>query len=400
MVCRERQVITRKDYKGTELTVALNGHLDTNTAPAVEAELRAALAGVTDLVLDCTALEYISSSGLRTLLRLRKTEGLNVRVTNVSREVYEVFDMTGFTSMMTVEKALRFVSAEGLEQLGAGVHSTVYRLDAETILKVVKDMTLDAIRAEMSVSKTAFAYGIPTAISYDVVRSEEGYGEVYEMLNAGVLSAAIMQNPDQRETYLRYFVDMYREIHTIDVSGSGLDSAKDRYLAALDKIAAYVSAEEVSALRKLIEAVPDRTTFVHGDYHMNNVMLQDGELLLIDVGEAGYGHPLFDFAQTAWVYYATTVRAPERCQKITGMGLEEAIAVRDNLFPLYFGESGEHLERKMTVVHAMALLRMLLVPILQDWRDRPDYTKRLALVRKELIPDIDMLCDLIKSEFE
>lgn len=392
-------MIIRKEYNGTELTVALNGHLDTNTAPSLEAELTGALAGVTNLVLDCSELEYISSFGLRVILRLRKTAGLNIRVTNVSREVYEVFDITGFTSIMAVEKAMRFVSAEGLEQLGSGVHSTVYRLDDETILKVVKDMTLEAIRREMRVSKTALAYGIPTAISYDVVRSEEGYGEVYEMFHASVLSAAVMQNPDQRETYLHYFVNMYREIHATDVSGSVLDSVKDRYLAALDEIARYVTAEETVALRKLIEAIPDRTTFVHGDYHMNNVMLHDGELLLIDVGEAGYGHPLFDFAQTAWAYYASTIRWPERCRGITGMDLEEATAVSNGLFPLYFGETGEHLERKMTVIHAMALLRMILIRFLQGWKDQPDYPNRLAIARSELFPNIDLLCELIKSEF-
>ena len=139
-------------------------------------------------VIDAAGLEYISSAGLRALMRIRKSEGA-LTVRNVSSELYETFDITGFTSLLNVQKALRFISVEGLEQIGAGAHSAVYRLDEESILKVVKDMTPDAIRAEMQVAKQVFVHGIPTAISYDMVRTEEGYGEVFEMVRADTLPA-------------------------------------------------------------------------------------------------------------------------------------------------------------------------------------------------------------------
>ena len=76
---------------------------------------------------------------------------------------------------IAVENGKLYVYPEG--RIGAGAHGAVYRLDGETILKVVKDMTLDAIHSEVKVSKDVLIYGIPTAISYDVVRTEGGYGE-------------------------------------------------------------------------------------------------------------------------------------------------------------------------------------------------------------------------------
>ena len=141
-----------------KLYVYPEGRISAENADAFERELSDAISAhaEAELVIDAAGLEYISSSGLRVLLRRQQQSDEKI---------------------MNVEKALRFVSIEGLEQIGAGARSAVYRLDGETILKVVKDMTLDAIHSEVKVSKDVLIYGIPTAISYDVVRTEGGYGE-------------------------------------------------------------------------------------------------------------------------------------------------------------------------------------------------------------------------------
>ena len=384
------------------LCLFLEGRIDSTNAPALEQALTEALdahPGLTP-VLDAQDLGYISSAGLRVLLRLQKQSEDKLTVCNVSPEVYDIFSVTGFTKMMNVEKALRFVSVNGLEQIGSGAHSAVYRLDGETILKVVKDMTLEAIRSEMEVSKDVLIYGIPTAISYDVVRTEEGYGEVYEMFHAGVLSAAVMAEPERREEFLRRFADMYREIHSVRIEDDVLFSAKERYLAAADRLATLASPREHALMRALIESIPDSRGFVHGDFHMNNVMFQGDELLLIDVGEAGYGHPLFDFAQTMAAYTGMTTVLAHNVRKVLGLSLEEAVYVRDNLFPMYFGDTGEALERKMEVVHGVATMRMLLSPFLQGVSGGEDIVRRrLERVGAEFFPTVERLCRLIKSEF-
>ena len=89
-------------------TVALEGRIDSGNSGDVEAEIRGAIGDrkPASVVLDAGGLEYISSAGLRVILRLRK-EHPSLRVINVSSEVYEVFEMTGFTEMMGVEKAYR-----------------------------------------------------------------------------------------------------------------------------------------------------------------------------------------------------------------------------------------------------------------------------------------------------
>ena len=94
-----------KNIHEIELTVVLTGRLDTTTAPELEKELKASLDGVSALTIDMAALEYISSAGLRVLLSAQKTmnkQGTMV-ISGVSPEVKEIFDVTGFSDILTIE---------------------------------------------------------------------------------------------------------------------------------------------------------------------------------------------------------------------------------------------------------------------------------------------------------
>ena len=94
-----------KKQDGSALVIALEGRLDTTTAPELEQELKNSLDGITDLTLDMTNLDYISSAGLRVLLSTHKimTKQGQMKVTNASEIVKEVFDVTGFSDILNIE---------------------------------------------------------------------------------------------------------------------------------------------------------------------------------------------------------------------------------------------------------------------------------------------------------
>ena len=94
-----------KNMNGTALEIALEGRLDTTTAPELENELKACMDGATELTLDFSQLDYISSAGLRVLLSAHKTMSKKggMKVTNVNEIVMEVFDVTGFADILTIE---------------------------------------------------------------------------------------------------------------------------------------------------------------------------------------------------------------------------------------------------------------------------------------------------------
>lgn len=96
--------ITKKE-NGKALEIALEGRLDTMTAPELEAELHTSLENADSLVLDFTKLNYISSAGLRVLLSAHKIMSGKggMKVTNVNEIVREVFDVTGFSDILTIE---------------------------------------------------------------------------------------------------------------------------------------------------------------------------------------------------------------------------------------------------------------------------------------------------------
>ena len=94
-----------KKQNGTELTLALTGRLDTMTSPELEAELNASLPAAETLVFDFTKLEYISSAGLRVLLSAHKIMSRKggMKITHTNEMVQEVFDVTGFADILTIE---------------------------------------------------------------------------------------------------------------------------------------------------------------------------------------------------------------------------------------------------------------------------------------------------------
>ena len=96
--------INKKTENGA-LTVALEGRLDTTSAPQLESELKGALDGVTSLVLDLEGLEYISSAGLRVLLSAQKLMNKQgeMTITHVNDVIMEIFDVTGFTDILTIK---------------------------------------------------------------------------------------------------------------------------------------------------------------------------------------------------------------------------------------------------------------------------------------------------------
>lgn len=93
-----------KEVNGSKLSIALLGRLDTTTSPELEAELKASLDDIRELVFDFAQLEYISSAGLRVLLATQKTmnrQGV-MTVCNVNETVMEVFEVTGFVDILTI----------------------------------------------------------------------------------------------------------------------------------------------------------------------------------------------------------------------------------------------------------------------------------------------------------
>ena len=97
-------MLINKDAKGDELTISIDGRLDTTTAPQLDAEINSCLDGVKSLIIDMSKLVYISSAGLRVLLKAQKVMNKQgkMTVTNVNQEIKEIFEVTGFDELLNI----------------------------------------------------------------------------------------------------------------------------------------------------------------------------------------------------------------------------------------------------------------------------------------------------------
>ena len=333
----------------TDNTIRLSGRVDSSNAAEFEKELFAAADG-TDITLDAEALEYVSSAGLRVFLKLKKSLPGELSIINVSKELYEIFDVTGFTNILNVKKALRRVSIDGLEVIGRGATGTVYRIDSDTIIKVFnKNIGLYMIERESRKAKKAFLFGVPTAISYDMVRVGDRFGVVYEMLNAEDLSNVIKNDKAHLEEHIRDFALKMKQMHSIEVDDS-FDDAKAATLLALDRTEGKLcTAEELKKLRAVIESIPDRNTFIHGDAHIGNVMLQNGEYMFIDLSSSGKGHPIFDMASMCMAFRISRhsdEKARQRFELTRGFTPDEMRRIWDTYLRTYLGTDDEAFLKK------------------------------------------------------
>ena len=329
------------------LTIGLVGHIDSNNAVEVEREITSVRKANTfeNIVVDAADLEYISSAGLRIILRLKKSYP-ELKVINVSSEVYEIFDITGFTEMMEIRKAYRQLSIEGCEIIGQGANGKVYRIDPDTVLKVYHDVNaLDDIKRERELARTALILGIPTAIPYDVVKVGEVYGSVFELINAETFAKLIQKDPESLDKVVRMSVDLLKEIHSTEVKPGSMPDMKTVVKNWADFLREYIPAEDYQKLHDLVDGVPDDLHMIHGDYHLKNIMLQNDEPLLIDMDTLCHGHPVFEFASIFNAYQGYSEMNHDNMMDFLGIPYEMGTEIWNKTIHMYFeGRSEEEIQ--------------------------------------------------------
>ena len=384
---------------GKTLKIALSGNVDSTNAPVLEKELMAFCAeGEADAaVIDCEALNYISSAGLRVVLRLKKTVA-DTQLINVSPEVYEIFDITGFTEMLEVHKAYRVLSVEGCEVIGQGANGKVYRIDPETIVKVyLNPDSLPEIHRERELARTAFVLGVPTAIPYDVVRiADGGYGSVFELLNATSFAKLLAKGEMSVDEIAQRSVDLLKLIHGTVVKPEAVPDMKAVAQGWANELDGFLEPPLLEKLRALIDAVPDDNHMLHGDYHVKNVMFQDGESLLIDMDTICHGHPIFELGSIFNAYVGFLETDHDIAMRFLGIPYETATALWEKELRLYLdGADEERIREVENKARLIGHTRILRRQLRRMDRDDPEAARKVVENShrhlQELIPVTDSL---------
>jgi len=307
---------------GDTLTILFPNRVDTQNAAEFEESIFKILNSnpSKSLILDLQNLEYISSVGLRVVLKIKKQFN-EVTIVEVGAEVYEIFSMTGFTDIIDIKKALRVVSIEGCKIIGEGFYGKVYRISPDTILKhYFKGNPVDDIERERQNAKNAFVLGVPTAISYDVVRVKEGgYGAIYELIDAKSLKTYLLDLGEQIDAAIKLSAKLLKKLNTTECISTSLPRAVDIAAKWVNDIKPFFTEEENAKIKALVDTIPDVDFLIHGDCHVKNVFIQDNEPILIDMDSMQIGANIFEYANLYIPYIAYGLDDASNQEKFFGI---------------------------------------------------------------------------------
>ena len=376
----------------------LKGKISSDNAPQFEKEIMAVL----PTELDASQLEYISSAGLRVLLKLTKAVG-DVTICNVSSDVYEIFDVTGFTNILNIRKKVREISIENAQLIGAGANGKVYRLNTEQIVKIYNRVSNspEKIRREQLSAREAFIHGIPSAIPFDIVKVGEETGMIYELVDAQTLGNVVHQEPQKLEEYALKMSSLLKKLHLTEMKEGTMPDARIslRVWTEIAEKSGYFAKEDIQKVYQLIDSIPYRNTFIHGDFHPGNIMVSDGELILIDMGDAGIGHPIADLLGTYHLMRFLPTYNDKSAMRYTNMTSDEVIRMWNIFIRDYLGTDSESVIKDFEVsLTSYAQIRSLGGIVFSDII--PDEKRRSmsALIMKNLlngIEKVDMAIQLL-----
>jgi len=355
----------KSNFEDGVLTIALEGRIDTNNAGEVQNQIDAALAEnpTDDVIINLERLDYISSAGLRVMLKVRKAKP-NVKIVDVQPSVYEIFETTGFTEMMNVKKGYRQVNLDGCEIIGQGSNGIVYRQDEEIVVKVYKAHNeLADIERERELARTAFIKGIPTAISFDIVKYNGHLASVFELLNAKSISKRILADNSEEnlDKNAEIFVDVLKTINESVDDGHVMPSHKETALMWTEYLKDDLPAASYEKLHKMVEAIPESDHIIHGDYHTNNVLIQeDGEPVLIDMDTLSHGDPIFEWGSIYNAYLGFSALDPSIVKQFLKIDFETAQRFYTKVVLKYWNTEDEDvIEQRCMKAKLMGDIRLL-----------------------------------------
>ena len=277
---------------------------------------------------------------------------------------------------------LRRISIAGAVKIGEGAHGEVYRIAEDTIVKVYRPMvSMEEIQREKKLARWAFVKGLPTAISFDIVRVDDWYGVVYEMLNARSASDYIKESDENFDKFIAKSVDLMNQIHAVEVIPGELSDMKKKTIGWIEKLDRYLPSGACDRLMKLTEKLPDSHTLLHADFHLKNILITGDDLMLVDMDTLCAGDPIFELA-TIYNSYMEFPSISPMAALFLGIDVETAKRIWDGMLARYLEYTKEDEKEVTRMAQLLGCIRII------DYADRQREIPERDLIIKTCTEDI------------
>lgn len=285
-----------------------------------------------------------------------------------------------------MRQQIRKISIDGLKPFAKGATGECFRLEEDSVLKLYYDgFPMEMIEREKKCAKTAFIASIPTAISFHIVEAGSRLGIVYEYVSGKTLSELTAADPTEASHFGRIFGKLAALLHGADASAAELSLATAEVREAMKRVD-YLSEDALARIYDFLDELDKEKSFVHGDFHPNNVIITKDGPMLIDMGGFSIGSPLFDLATTYFSLFASPDAVKGGRSEFNGLNHEEAQAFWDGCVEAYFGEKGLDDDTRARLMKVVLLKKLWFERMYGEYFKVGDYSKSV--------------CDEVKAVFE
>ena len=289
---------------------------------------------------------------------------------------------------MELEHNLRELTVKDDRYLGTGTTADVYRLDDDRIVKVYHpDQDPAWIEAQRNNSEQLFRHGIPSAAVYDAVSVDGRIGVIFERLQAQSLGEAVSREPERLDEYAEKLAALLRRVHKTKFDKALLTDTLDFLFGHFNVTA--IDRFTDRDLSGFAASLNTGETLVHGDFHPMNIMVRNGELILIDTGDAYFRHGILDLV-TLYTYLIMQTDTEEKALTLTGMKPDIARRLWDGFLQSFFSPRSE--EEKNYIVSTIKRAALIRAAMALASSDDMDESVRSAVIGQILAvtpPDLD-----------
>ena len=273
---------------------------------------------------------------------------------------------------------MKEISVDNLDIVAQGGMGKIYRINDEQILKVFNDISLEDLQRQKDTAVEVFKSMVPTPISYEMVKVGDKYGIIYEFLNGSSVGKAMADHPERVQEMGEKMGELFSQLHAASMKDLTLEYMNDLVNIWIDRIEnKFIKEKDARMLREIIKAIPRGNCILHCDFHEGNVMIQNGEYVLIDIDEVCIGHPLYDLTYH-YINHEFLAKQPKMLLKSTGLTPKLAKQSARITRKAYFKAMDKKTERMYKDLMA-SFVPFLLVMNLGRIGEKADYMSKSSL---------------------